>query len=170
MIFSSPPSRLREGLGEGLLPERKLDEDWFNLNDKGYSRPTLRSRQLRNNATEAERKLWPHISARKLRGVRFNRQFPIGQFICDFVSRERRLVIELDGGQHAFSTEYDARRTAFLEMQGYKVLRFWNNEVLDNLDGVLAVIAQTLDNMPSPSPSRRREGSLWTRLQRGEER
>ena len=84
------------------------------------------------------------------------------------MSRERRLVIELDGGQHAFSTEYDTRRTAFLEVQGYKVLRFWNNEVLDNLDGVLAVIGQTLDNMPSPSPSRGREGGLWARPLRGE--
>ena len=147
-----------------------MDKDWFKQNDKGYSRPTLRSRQLRNNATEAERRLWPHLSARKLNGVRFNRQFPIGQFICDFVSREKRLVIELDGGQQAFSTEYDSRRTAFLEAQGYKVLRFWNNEVLDNLDGVLTVIGQTLDNTPSPSPSRRREGSLWTRQLRGEER
>lgn len=145
-----------------------LDDTWFKANDKGYTRPTARSRELRANATAAERMLWPHLSARKLKGVRFNRQFPIGQFICDFVSREKRLVIELDGGQHAFSTEYDARRTAFLIAQGYSVLRFWNNEVLDNLDGVLSVIGQALDNRPSPSPSRKREGSLWTRPLRGE--
>ena len=145
-----------------------MDDAWFRSNDKGYRRPTLRSRELRANATEAERKLWPHLSARKLKGVRFNRQFPIGQFICDFVSRDKRLVIEIDGGQHAFSTEYDARRTAFLNTQGYKVLRFWNNEILDNLDGVLTVIGQTLDNMPSPNPSRKREGSLWTRPRDGE--
>ena len=143
-----------------------LDDVWFRANDKGYARPTQRSRELRRNATEAERKLWPHLSARKLRGVRFNRQFPIGPFICDFASRERRLVIEIDGGHHAFSTEYDARRTAFLNGQGYKVVRFWNNEVLDNLDGVLAVIGRALDNMPSPGPSRRREGSLWSRRDR----
>ncbi|MBS0475876.1 MAG: endonuclease domain-containing protein [Proteobacteria bacterium] len=140
-----------------------MDDAWFKENDKGYARPTARSRVLRNNATEAERKLWLHLSARKLRGVRFNRQFPVGQFICDFASRERRLVIELDGNQHAFSTEYDERRTRFLNAQGYKVLRFWNNEVLDDLDGVLTVIGQALDNMPSPNPSRRREGSLWNR-------
>lgn len=139
-----------------------MDNDWFKANDKGYNRPTARSRELRTNATEAERRLWPHLSGRKLRGVRFNRQFPIGQFICDFVSRERRLVVEIDGGQHAFSTEYDARRTAFLNAQGYTVVRFWNSEVLDNLDGVLEVIGRTLDNMPSPNPSRKREGSLWT--------
>ena len=145
-----------------------MDDAWFKANDKGYSRPTARSRELRANATEAERRLWPYLSARKLKGVRFNRQFPIGQFICDFVSREKRLVIEIDGGQHAFSTEYDERRTRFLNAQGYKVLRFWNNEVLDNLDGVLAVIGRTLDNMPSPNPSRQREGSLWTRPHAGE--
>jgi len=146
-----------------------LDDNWFRANDKGYSRPTARSRELRRNATEAERKLWPHLSARRLRGVRFNRQFPIGQYICDFVSRETKLVIELDGGQHAFSTDYDERRSRFLEERGYKVLRFWNNEVLDNLDGVLTVIGQVLDNRPSPNPSRRREGSLSARPLRGEE-
>ena len=146
-----------------------MDDNWFRANDKGYFRPTARSRDLRRNATEAERKLWPRLSARKLRGVRFNRQFPVGQYICDFVSREKRLVIELDGGQHAFSTEYDERRSRFLEERGYKVLRFWNNEVLDNLDGVLSVIGQVLDDMHSPDPSRRREGSLSASPLRGEE-
>ena len=139
-----------------------MDDDWFKQNDEGYTRPTLRSRELRNNATEAERKLWPHLSARKLRGIRFNRQFPVGQFICDFVSREKRLVIEIDGGQHAMNTEYDDRRTRFLTAQGYVVLRFWNSEVIDNLDGVLTRIGEALDKRPSPSPSRKRKGSLWT--------
>ena len=139
-----------------------MEDDWFNQNDNGYSRPTLRSRQLRSNATEAERKLWPQLSARKLRGVRFNRQFPIGQFICDFVSREKRLVIEIDGGQHAMNAETDSRRTRFLNSQGCVVLRFWNNDVIDNLDGVLTMIGEALDNRPSPDPSRKREGSLWT--------
>ena len=139
-----------------------MDDDWFKQNDAGYTRPTLRSRELRNNATEAERKLWSHLSARKLRGIRFNRQFPVGQFICDFVSREKRLVIEIDGGQHAMNTEYDDRRTRFLNAQGYVVLRFWNNEVIDNLNGVLTRIGEALDNRPSPNPSRKRKGSLWT--------
>ncbi len=145
------------------------DEKWSRENDKGYSRPTARSRELRRNATEAERKLWPYLSARKLNGVRFNRQFPVGQFICDFVSREMRLVIELDGGQHAIAAEYDTRLTRFLQTQGYRVLRFWNNEVIDNMEGVLTVIRDTLDNMPSPSPSRRREGRLWSRALRSED-
>jgi very-short-patch-repair endonuclease len=135
--------------------------------DKGYKRPTERSRELRRNQTEAERALRRHLSGRKLVGTRFNSQFPIGPFICDFVCREKRLVIELDGGQHAAQAEYDARRTHFLNAQGYRVIRFWNNEVLDNLDSVLAIIEQTLANMPSPSPSRRREGSLWSPAARG---
>jgi len=139
-----------------------LDDSWFKRNDKGYNRPTARSRELRRNATAAERKLWHYLSARKLSGVRFNRQFPIGAFICDFVSREHRLIIELDGGQHAGNREYDERRTRFLTTQGYLVIRFWNNEVLDKMDGVLMRIRQTLDNRPSPSPSRRREGSPWS--------
>jgi len=150
-----------------LDKDSQVDREWLRANDKGYSRPTARSRELRQNATQAERKLWQHISARKLQGVRFNRQFPIGQFICDFVSRDRMLVIELDGGQHSTSTEYDAKRTRFLESQGYRVIRFWNDEVMENIEGVLQVIGRTLDNMPSPSPSRRREGSLWTRQLRG---
>jgi very-short-patch-repair endonuclease len=104
-----------------------------------------------------------------LRGVRFNRQFPVGQFIVDFASREKRLVIEIDGGQHAKNADYDARRTRFLNAQGYRVIRFWNSEVLDNLEGVIEVIGQALDDMPSPNPSRRREGSLWTRPLRGED-
>ena len=144
-----------------------MADDWSRNNDKAYSRPTLRSRELRNNATDAERKLWPHLSARKLRGVRFNRQFPVGQFICDFVSREKRLVIEIDGGHHATNVEYDSRRTQFLNSQGYVVLRFWNNDVIDNLDGVLMMIGEALDNRPSPDPSRKREGSLWTTSPKG---
>ncbi|VWX52112.1 endonuclease domain-containing protein [Novosphingobium sp. 9U] len=130
--------------------------------DKAYSRPTARSRELRRDATEAERKLWRAISARKLAGFRFNRQFPVGQYICDFASRERRLVIEIDGGQHAMNKEYDERRTQFLEQQGYTVIRFWNSDVLDNLEGVLIRIKRVLADMPSPGPSRKREGSLWT--------
>ena len=142
-------------------------KEWFRENDKGYSRPTERSRELRRNATEAERKLWGALKARQIRGVRFNRQFPVGQYICDFASREKRVVIELDGGQHSATVDYDARRTRFLESEGYKVLRFWNNEVMDNLEGVVARIGEMLDNMPSPAPSREREGSLWIHPLRG---
>jgi very-short-patch-repair endonuclease len=155
----------RYGLPEFTLADR--DKEWFRENDKGYSRPTTRSRELRQNATEAERKLWGALRSRQVRGVRFNRQFPVGQFICDFASREKRLVVELDGGAHALTQQYDARRTQFLESEGYQVIRFWNNEVMDNLEGVITRIEEMLDNMPSPGPSRKREGSLWMHPLRG---
>ena len=127
--------------------------------DKAYNRlPTARSRDLRANATTAERLLWRHIRNRQLGGVRFNSQVPIGPFICDFVARTPKLIIELDGGQHAVRTADDERRTAFLVSRGYRLLRFWNNDVLENVEGVLAVIAQALEDRPSPSPSRRAGG------------
>ena len=129
--------------------------------DRSYKRPTARSRELRLNATEPEKRLWHALSARKVAGIRFNRQFPIGAYICDFVSRSAELVIELDGESHAHSVEYDLARTRFLENQGYRVIRFWNNEVMENLEGVVKRIELELADRPSPNPSRRREGSLW---------
>ena len=127
--------------------------------DKGYKRPTARSRELRLNATDAERKLWTQLSARKLAGIRFNRQFPIGPFICDFVSRTAKLVIEVDGGQHAVDVAKDEARTAYLETRGYRVIRFWNNDVLERIEGVVSEIERVLADMPTPNPSRKREGS-----------
>lgn len=120
--------------------------------DKAYDRtPTLRSRNLRNNPTEAEKTLWHALRNRQLSGVRFNRQVPIGHYICDFVARSEKLIIELDGGQH---TEVaDAQRTAFLQAHGYTVIRFWNHDVLQNIEGVVSAIEQSL-----PNPSRNREG------------
>ena len=83
---------------------------------------------------------------------------PIGPFICDFVARTPKLIIELDGGQHALRTGEDERRTKCLESRGYRVLRFWNNDVLQNTDGVLRVISATLKDIPSPDPSRNAGG------------
>lgn len=125
--------------------------------DKGYARPTARARALRNNATDAERVLWQAISARKVSGIRFNRQVPVGPFICDFVARSLGLVIEVDGGQHEDAV--DAERTRYIEAQGFRVIRFWNNDVLGNLDGVIEDIMRVVADMPSPTPSRKREGS-----------
>ena len=126
--------------------------------DKGSRRPTMRSRALRREMTEAEHKLWACIRARKVAGVRFNTQFPIGPFVCDFVSRGAKLVIEVDGGQHALTEHEDAARTRFVESHGYRLIRFWNNDVLGNIEGVVAEIERVLADMPSPSPSREREG------------
>jgi very-short-patch-repair endonuclease len=128
--------------------------------DKGSKRPTARSRELRGNATDAERRLWTYISARKVAGVRFNRRFPIGPFICDFVSRTAKLIVEVDGGQHAEQAEADARRTAYLKSRGYRVVRFWNNDVLETTEGAVLTIERILLDNPSPDPSRKPEGSI----------
>lgn len=132
------------------------------MSDKGYRRPTAPSRELRANMTDAERALRAMLSARKPSGVRFNTQFPIGPFICDFVSRGAKLVIEVDGGQHASAEQADAARSRYIESRGYRVIRFWNHDVLGNLDGVVAEIEAVLGDSPSPSPSRKREGDCET--------
>jgi very-short-patch-repair endonuclease len=121
--------------------------------DKAYDRtPTLRSRELRNNPTPAEKKLWSVLSNRQLGGVRFNRQVAIRPFICDFVARAPKLIIELDGGQHALNADADGNRTKFLESRGYCVMRFWNNEILENIEGVVIAIERALADRPSPTP------------------
>jgi very-short-patch-repair endonuclease len=127
----------------------------------GYAGKTLtKAQRLRREMTDAERNLWSVLRNRQLSGAKFRRQQPIGPFIADFVCQELRLVIEADGGQHADNIR-DKRRTAFLEGKGYRVLRFWNNEILGNLDGVAQVIAAALSaphparaSRESPSPSR----------------
>lgn len=115
-------------------------------------RPTNRAQQLRNNATDAERRLWRRLCRRQLGGYKFSRQMPVGPFICDFLRRERALVVEVDGGQHADDEVRDGRRTAFLERQGLSVLRFWNNDVLQNTEGVLRVILEKLEELPPTFP------------------
>ena len=115
-------------------------------------RSTKRAQELRNNPTDAERHLWTHLSSRRLNGHKFTRQASIGPFICDFVCREHGLVVEVDGGQHDLNAARDAVRTVYLEAQGYRVLRFWNNDVLRNLDGVLHVISAALFPHPNPLP------------------
>lgn len=102
------------------------------------------ARKLRANQTEAEAKLWSRLRANQLEGYKFRRQFPIGRHIADFACQASRLVIELDGGQHAEQSEADALRTSSIEAAGFTVLRFWNNDVMDNIEGVLEEIRQTL--------------------------
>ncbi len=131
--------------------------------DKGYKRPTQRSRDLRNNAIPAERLLWTHLSARKIGGVRFNRQFPIGSFICDFASRSAKLVVEVDGGQHAIDVATDQARTAYLETRGYRVIRFWNNEVLESIDWVVQEIERALTEQALPRPLPQAGGEIQAR-------
>src|SRR5688500_962083 len=103
-------------------------------------RPTKLAQRLRNNATDAERHLWGQLNRRQLGGYKFSRQIPVGPFVCDFMCREARLVVELDGGQHDERAQKDELRTEYIEAEGYRVLRFWNNEVLGHTEGVLATI------------------------------
>ncbi|MDO5091357.1 MAG: endonuclease domain-containing protein [Cardiobacteriaceae bacterium] len=98
------------------------------------------ARQLRKNMTDAERHLWRRLRGKQLHGIKFRRQQSIGEYIVDFVSLEHALVIELDGGQHAVQQHYDAARSAFLQAQGYHVLRFWNHDVLQQTEAVLESI------------------------------
>ena len=103
------------------------------------------ARELRWRQTEAEKVLWMKLRNKQLGGVRFRRQQPIGPYIVDFTTFERKLVVEIDGGQHNEGEGRDKERTKWLEERGYRILRFWNNEVLANLEGVLERIKEALE-------------------------
>ncbi len=104
-------------------------------------------RELRNNMTIQERKLWRVLRKRNINNCRFRRQYPIGNYIADFVCREKKLVIEIDGGQHnePETIKYDEDRTRYIESKGYKVIRFWNNDIDNNLDSVYLEILKVLN-------------------------
>jgi very-short-patch-repair endonuclease len=108
------------------------------------SASTAAARRLRKNATRVETILWSQLRSKQIEGVKFRRQQPISGFIVDFIACEKKLILELDGGQHAVSHEKDRERERLLAEAGYKVLRFWNNEVLENLPGVLETIRNNL--------------------------
>jgi very-short-patch-repair endonuclease len=114
---------------------------------------TSRARSLRSDMTDVERLLWRAICSKQVNACRFRRQHPIDFYIADFACIERRLVVELDGGQHQDRSAHDEQRSAYLRSQGWHVLRFWNNEVLNNLDGVLSTIAEHLTDAPPSLPS-----------------
>jgi very-short-patch-repair endonuclease len=102
------------------------------------------AKELRREMTPLERKLWARLRAHRMKGVHFRSQHAIGNFVVDFCAPRKKLIIELDGSQHLQQTEYDAERTEFLRSKGYKVLRFWNNEVSNNMDAVLCAIWENL--------------------------
>ena len=133
---NDPPLPAGEGRGEG--------HPFF----------VLRARQLRRTLTKAERALWRRLRARQLLGAKFRRQRPLGSFVVDFVAADESLVVEIDGGQHALDEirARDDERTRAIEARGYRVLRFWNGDVLGNPDGVLEVIGRVLRERRPPSP------------------
>jgi very-short-patch-repair endonuclease len=112
------------------------------------------ARELRKDMTDAERRLWSHLRHRQIGHSRFRRQAPIGPYIVDFVCFEGRLIVELDGSQHAVQVEEDVRRTEWLNSQGFRVIRFWNNEIFEDGEAVLEAICMALNPPPQPSPTR----------------
>ena len=118
-------------------------------------RLTGTARKLRREMTDAERVLWSHLRGGQM-VARFTRQFPVGGYVVDFACRSLRLAIECDGGQH--SVEVDARRTAGIEAHGYRVIRFWNHEIMSNTDGVLEAIAREIEIARTTNPSPRAGG------------
>ena len=118
---------------------------------------TVIAKNLRKQSTDAERKLWQHLRAKQLQGLKFRRQAPMGNYVLDFICYEKNLVIELDGGQHSIERRKDEIRDNWLKKQGFKVLRLWNNEVLTNTAGVLEVIRKNCLS-PSSYPSHQGRG------------
>jgi len=108
--------------------------------------------------TQAEKQIWHILRLRQIKAQKFRRQVLIGAYIADFVCHDARLIVEIDGGQHDHLSYREAERTEFLQNEGYRILRFWNNEILNNLDGVHHAIADALaaSPPPNPPPSRRR--------------
>lgn len=130
-IYFLPPFRTGEGQDGGLRVS------------------IIRARSLRKNAPDAERRLWQVLRMRQLNGARFRRQRPIGPYILDFVCLEKKIAIELDGGQHSQSRAYDKARDTWLRNQGFVVLRFWNHEIFTELETVKQVIWRILAETPS---------------------
>ena len=124
-----------------------------------------RARRLRKRSTDAERLLWSKLRDRRMMGNKFRRQFPVGRYIVDFVCWEHSLIIELDGGHHQDQQDYDRARTEWLQSRGFMVLRYWDNDVLTELDSVLESISDVLRKRgagfsPSPQPSPPGEGAV----------
>jgi len=142
--FSPPPTKWWGGVrGGGLLrTTRKIDPR------------VARARQLRRDMTQAERKLWWRLRELAPKGAHFRRQATIGPYFTDFACHTTRLVIEIDGGQHNQGTQIklDRKREAYLKRNGYRVLRFWNNDVRENIEGVLSIICDELESRESPPP------------------
>jgi len=127
---------------------------------------TEAAKELRRSSTDAERLLWKRLKAKQLNGLKFRRQEQIGRFIVDFVCHEKSIIIEADGSQHALEKGKDQERTQWLNSQGFIVLRFWNNEILMNIEGVMEAIRMQCDSPLSPTLSHKGRGSNSIEAQR----
>jgi very-short-patch-repair endonuclease len=127
--------------------------------ERGSNELLLRARDTRRQASEAERTLWKYLRGHRLNGYKFRRQMIIDSYIVDFACLEARLIVEADGGQHVDQITYDERRTARLGSMGYRVLRFWNHEILCELQSVLEQIESALNEPPHPDPLPEGEGT-----------
>lgn len=110
------------------------------------------AKRLRRDMTDAERVLWRELRAHRFAGFKFKRQEPLGDYVVDFICHAAKLIVELDGGQHADREAADVERTRWLESQGFRVLRFWNNEVLANIEGVMQVLEKELPPLSGSLP------------------
>ncbi|MBI5642228.1 MAG: endonuclease domain-containing protein [Deltaproteobacteria bacterium] len=108
------------------------------------------AKALRKRPTEAEKLLWKHLRLKQVEGLKFRRQTPIDNYIADFVCFDKRLIIEVDGGQHAIEKNKDNKRDGHFIKNGFRVLRFWNNDVFENLEGILLMIREAVRDSPSP--------------------
>lgn len=122
-----------------------------------------RPRKLRSAPTDVEAILWRHLRSRQILGAKFRRQHALADFVVDFISFDARLIVEVDGGQHANAATYDAYRDGVLRKLGFEVLRVWNNDVTGNLASVLeaihAAVERRMENHPHPNPPLEREGA-----------
>jgi len=114
-----------------------------------------RARQLRKSMTDAEQALWARLRRRQMHGHKFRRQHPLGGYIVDYVCLDEKLVVEVDGGQHDEQRDQDAQRTRYLEQRGFRVIRFWNHQVLGELDAVTEAITEALGPPPATPTARR---------------
>ena len=138
-------------------PSPSTGEGW----GEGGDRLTGVAKLLRREMTDAERVLWREVRAHRFSGFKFKRQEPLGAYVVDFICYEARLIIELDGGHHASQQQADAERTRWLESSGFRVIRFWNNDVLSNVTGVMQEIERQMTSFPlSPALSREGRGRI----------
>ncbi len=117
--------------------------------------PLKRAQDMRRNSTDAEKLLWRHLRNRQVDGFKFRRQVWLDSFVADFYCAEAKLVVEADGGQHDEGHDADTRRSAILREKGFRIVRFWNNDVTENIEGAIEMVRSALGELPSPSRGER---------------